>query len=87
MAQVVPFHSSAMADSAFETPTAVQAVRAAHDTPDKMPVPAGFGVFWMVHAVPFEVSAKVAPTDDPVAVQAVALGQDRLDNTEVLLPR
>jgi hypothetical protein len=46
-------------------PTAVQALVDAHDTPSNSlsVAPAGFGVFWITHLVPFQRSANVSGMD------------------------
>ena len=65
-----------------EPPTAVQAVADAHDTPFSMlfDPPAGLGVVWIDHLVPFQRSASVTVVVLvevlPTAVQALADVQD-----------
>ena len=63
MLQLVPFQRSAkVATGNADPPTAVHAVRAAHDTPDRtLEVSAldGTGVGWIVQLVPFQPSATV----------------------------
>src|SRR6516165_1634993 len=84
MVHAVPFHRSASGAGALvvllvtAAPAAVQARAEVHDTaPSSLPeAPAGFGVAWMVHVVPFQRSASVADTPEaaltktPAAVQA-----------------
>src|SRR5215472_7005097 len=71
-----------------ELPTASQAVAAVHDTPDNpLPVaPAGLGVAWSFHAVPFHPSASVPEGEPPTAWQASEARHDTPPRLVNLLP-
>jgi hypothetical protein len=43
--------------------------------------PDGFGVDWVVHAPPFQVSARVADPEAPTAVQLLVEGHDTPDRS------
>jgi hypothetical protein len=65
-----------------EWPTAVQALADVHDTPDRtvFDAPAGLGVVWIDHLLPFQPSASatswVPVPCSPTALQALADAQD-----------
>ncbi len=70
--QLVPFHRSASGTRApelvTESPTAVQAGGDVQATPASALTfaPAGLGVGWMAHLVPFHRSASVTPAPEAV---------------------
>src|SRR5580704_12395899 len=75
----VPFHVSPSVPppslpAPEEEPTAVHKAADWHDTPTRSSsepaVPAGFGVGWMDHVVPFQASASVAASGAPEAPAA-----------------
>ena len=81
----VPFQASpsgavVLLPPAAEDPTAVHEAADWHDTPARRSrpseVPAGLGVGWMDHVVPFHASASVAASGAPEPT-AAARGQDR----------
>jgi hypothetical protein len=92
--QVDPFQRSASGTRKNEllsySPTAVQAVADEQDTAcsSALEDPAGFGVGWIAHVVPFHRSARVLPVllVDPAAVQAVADGHDTPFSPEKVVP-
>src|ERR1700722_14739117 len=82
---VVPFQRSASVTVVVpleESPTAVQALADVHDTPYRKvnDAPAGLGVCWIDHLVPFQRSASVTVVvpleESPTAVQALADAHD-----------
>src|SRR5258708_158696 len=60
-----PHHSTRSLE--FEVPTAVQVSAAGHATANRLldEDPAGFGVGWMCHSLPFQRSANVSRAPDP----------------------
>jgi hypothetical protein len=88
MAHAAPFQCSTSARALPEIsvllPTAVQSAAAVQLTPARLldTEAVGWGVFSIVHEVPFHRSAKVAwfplcrPSEYPTAVQAVAVAHD-----------
>ena len=95
---VVPFHRSARPDESFAwaedslDPTASHAVAEMQDTACKllMAAPVGFGVVWIVHAAPFQRSAKVRKVlpslHAPTAVQAAAEVHETPLNEDLTAP-
>jgi hypothetical protein len=74
---LVPFHRSArvlaVGVKGSEAPTAVHADADVQDTPLRKPPPrAGLRVAWIVHLLPFQLSARVPALDAPTAVHADA---------------
>jgi hypothetical protein len=81
MLHLVPFHRSArvlaVEVKGSVAPTAVHADADVQDTPLRKPAPRfGLGVPWMLHLVPFQLSARVPALDPPTAVHADAEVQD-----------
>jgi|SRR5579864_7575499 len=89
MLHAVPFHDSASVRVVLvvlKVPTALQEVADGHETPlsAALVAPVGFGVAWMLQAVPFQDSARVEVTlvlleEDPTASQSVAETHDTAD--------
>src|SRR5215470_4945085 len=81
MLHVVPFHRSASAGptgSPFlstAAPTAVQAEGPVQATPESSAprVPAGLGVAWMLHLLPFHCSAMVTQVPEALTAAATAV--------------
>ncbi len=84
--QALPFQTSASVPTALpelskRVPTAMQADSEVQATLDRMAnwAPAGVGVGWMLHLVPFHRSARVLPFPEfPTAVQAERVAHDTL---------
>jgi maltooligosyltrehalose synthase len=88
----VPFHLSASGDSnpegRKEIPSAVHEVGDVQDTPFREldVAPTGLGVGWIVHFVPFHLSARRALSEFPTAVQAVWEVHDTPSSATVVEP-
>jgi hypothetical protein len=81
IAHRLPFHRSArvlaVGVNGSDAPTAVHADADVQDTPLRKPPPRfGLAVRWMVHLVPFQLSASVPALEAPTAVHADAEVQD-----------
>ena len=80
--QALPFHCSAT--GVPSPPTAVQALAAGHDTPNRGPPP---GVSSIVQAAPFHRSASGSERlETPTVMQAVAVGQDTAEKALLEVP-
>src|SRR5438094_362419 len=98
MVHEVPFHLSASVcppvnELTLDFPTAEQALLDEQETPDNRLIctPVGFGLVWTAHVLPFHRSASVRVEPEPssywpTAVQAVAVGHETPERTELVAP-